>query len=108
LRAVSTAFGLPAHGQDKARLLSELEAYLTSLVPKGTRALLIVDEAQNLPPQAIEELRMLSNFQIGNRALLQSFLVGQPELRGPDAQPAHAAAASAGHCVLPPRAPRCG
>ncbi len=45
------------------------------------RALLIVDEAQNLTPRAIEELRMLSNFQLGDHALLQSFLVGQPELR---------------------------
>ncbi|MDP3613295.1 MAG: AAA family ATPase, partial [Rubrivivax sp.] len=39
------------------------------------------DEAQNLTPRAVEELRMLSNFQFGNQALLQSFLVGQPEFR---------------------------
>jgi len=43
--------------------------------------LLVVDEAQNLTPRAVEELRMLSNFQLGDQALLQSFLVGQPELR---------------------------
>ena len=43
--------------------------------------MLIVDEAQNLSRDAIEELRMLSNFQFGNQALLQSFLIGQPELR---------------------------
>ena len=42
---------------------------------------LIVDEAQNLGARAIEELRMLSNFQIGTKAILQSFLLGQPELR---------------------------
>ena len=41
----------------------------------------MVDEAQNLTPRAVEELRMLSNFQFGNQALLQSFLVGQPEFR---------------------------
>jgi type II secretory pathway predicted ATPase ExeA len=41
----------------------------------------VVDEAQNLGPSEIEELRMLSNFQLGSRALLQSFLVGQPGLR---------------------------
>jgi len=81
LRAVATAFGLPVGEYDKARLLAQLEAYLVSLVPRGKRALLIVDEAQNLAPEAIEELRMLSNFQLGDRALLQSFLVGQPELR---------------------------
>jgi putative secretion ATPase (PEP-CTERM system associated) len=81
LRAVATAFGLPARAGDKSRLLAELEAFLVSLVPKRKRALLIVDEAQNLSERAIEELRMLSNFQLGNQGLLQSFLVGQPELR---------------------------
>ena len=48
----------------------------------GKRALLIVDEAQNLTLQAMEELRMLSNYQLNNEALLQSILVGQPEFRG--------------------------
>jgi general secretion pathway protein A len=81
LRAVATAFGLVVKDYDKARLIAQLEAFLVSLVPKGRRALLIVDEAQNLAPEAIEELRMLSNFQLRNKALLQSFLVGQPELR---------------------------
>ena len=90
LRSVAVAFGLPIKALDKAQLLAELEAFLTSLVPQGKRALLIVDEAQNLPGRAIEELRMLSNFQLGNQGLLQSFLIGQPELRhlmqGPDLQ----------------------
>jgi general secretion pathway protein A len=90
LRSVGMAFGLPIKALDKAQLLAELEAFLTSLVPQGKRALLVVDEAQNLPPRAIEELRMLSNFQLGNQGLLQSFLVGQPELRqlmqGPELQ----------------------
>jgi general secretion pathway protein A len=81
LRAVATGFGIAVNENDKARVIAQLEAYLLSLVPQGKRALLIVDEAQNLAPQAIEELRMLSNFQLDNRALLQSFLVGQPELR---------------------------
>ena len=47
----------------------------------GKRTLLIVDEAQNLPVSALEELRMLSNFQAGGRALVQIFLLGQPEFR---------------------------
>lgn len=81
LRAVATAFGLSVRGEDKAHLLAGLEAFLTSLVTQHKRALLVVDEAQNLTAQALEELRMLSNFQLGDRALLQSFLVGQPELR---------------------------
>ena len=81
LSAVALAFGLPCDGMSKAKLLVTLEAYLASLATTDRRALLIIDEAQNLGPAAIEELRMLSNFQFGNKALLQSFLVGQPELR---------------------------
>jgi UDP-N-acetylglucosamine 2-epimerase len=81
LSAVALAFGIPCDGMSKAKLLVTLEAYLASLATTNRSALLIIDEAQNLGPAAIEELRMLSNFQFGNRALLQSFLVGQPELR---------------------------
>lgn len=81
LRAVALAFGIATKGLSKADLIGTIEAGLTLLATQQRRALLIVDEAQNLSPDAIEELRMLSNFQLGNRALLQSFLVGQPELR---------------------------
>jgi general secretion pathway protein A len=81
LRAILIAFGVPMKGDSKAHLISTLEAFLTSLAVQGKRALLIVDEAQNLGRESIEELRMLSNFQIGTHSLLQSFLVGQPELR---------------------------
>ena len=81
VRAVAIAFGIAVQEKDKAGVLGQIEAYLLSLVAKDQKALLIVDEAQNLAPQAVEELRMLSNFQVGNRALLQSFLVGQPQLR---------------------------
>ncbi len=81
LRAVGVAFGLPVKTVNKAVILASLEAFLCQLAMENKRALLIVDEAQNLTARAIEELRMLSNFQLGERALLQSFLVGQPELR---------------------------
>ena len=81
LRSVATGFGIRIKHEDKARMLAEIEAYLTALVLSRKRALLVVDEAQNLTPRAIEELRMLSNFQLGNQSLLQSFLVGQPGLR---------------------------
>jgi len=81
LRAVASAFGIPAKTASKAELLATLEAHFTTLMLQNRRALLVIDEAQNLNPAAIEELRMLSNFQYGNRALLQSYLVGQPELR---------------------------
>ena len=82
LRMVAAAFGLPTKQLQKSDLLLSLEALLLSLTEQGKRALMIVDEAQNLPMGAVEELRMLSNFQIENHALLQSFLVGQPEFRG--------------------------
>lgn len=81
LRAVAVAFGLPVKGTDKAMLLATLEAFLCQCATEKKRALLVVDEAQNLTPAAVEELRMLSNFQLGQQALLQSFLIGQPELR---------------------------
>jgi putative secretion ATPase (PEP-CTERM system associated) len=81
LRMVAAAFGFQATGRSKAELLSALEAFLLSHARQGKRCLLIVDEAQNLAPRAVEELRMLSNFQLGNHSLLQSFLVGQPEFR---------------------------
>lgn len=81
LRIVASAFGLPSRGLDKAGLLLTLETYFVSLAASGKRALLIVDEAQNLSEQAVEELRMLSNFQLEDHALVQSFLVGQPEFR---------------------------
>ena len=81
LRSTIAAFGVPLKGQSKAELIATLEAYLTLLATQRKRAVLIVDEAQNLSRDAIEELRMLSNFQFGNQALLQSFLIGQPELR---------------------------
>jgi len=54
---------------------------LVNHTSQGKRCLLIVDEAQNLTHRAVEELRMLSNFQYGQQALLQTFLIGQPEFR---------------------------
>jgi len=81
LRLVASSFGLRTVDVEKSDLLLALEAFLVSVCQQGKRALLIVDEAQNLTPRAVEELRMLSNFQLETHALLQSFLVGQPEFR---------------------------
>lgn len=81
LRMVCAAFGLPAKDIEKSDALVSLEGFLRSVAKDGRRALLIIDEAQNLAPRAVEELRMLSNFQVGTNALVQSFLVGQPEFR---------------------------
>ena len=79
--AILLAFGAPPSGHSKAELNASLEAFLIDLASRGRRALLIVDEAQNLSRPLIEELRMLSNLQLGANALLQVFLVGQPDLR---------------------------
>lgn len=80
LRMIAAAYGLP-HENSKGILLKNLEQFLLACHKQGRRALLLVDEAQNLPPKALEELRMLSNFQYGDKPLLQSFLLGQPEFR---------------------------
>lgn len=81
LRLVGAAFGLRTKDVAKSDVLMSIEAFLISMTSKGKRCLLVVDEAQNLTARAVEELRMLSNFQYGNQALLQSFLIGQPEFR---------------------------
>ena len=81
LRMVGAAFGVAVRDISKSDLLMSIEAFLVTQISQGKRCLLIVDEAQNLTPRAVEELRMLSNFQFGKQALLQTFLVGQPEFR---------------------------
>ena len=81
LRIVATGLGVETAGLMKAQLLVAIERGLHSVARSGRRTLLIVDEAQALHTGALEELRMLSNFQAGGHALLQIFLLGQPEFR---------------------------
>jgi len=81
VRVAANHFGFDTDGMDKAQLLGAFETFLNSEARAGRRCLLIVDESQNLEPSALEELRMLSNFQLGGQALLQIFLLGQPEFR---------------------------
>lgn len=78
---VAANFGLQVEGLNKADILRRLENFLFSLYQQGKRALLIIDEAQNLSAETIEELRMLSNFQASGKPLIQSFLLGQEELK---------------------------
>ncbi|WP_245651184.1 ExeA family protein [Paramagnetospirillum marisnigri] len=66
---------------DKTSLLCRIEDFLVTNHQQGKRTLLLIDEAQNVPPQALEELRMLSNFQVGAKVPLQSFLLAQPQFR---------------------------
>lgn len=81
LRMVVSAFGLPYEGASKSDLLTRLEKFLRTINVQGKRALLVIDEAQNLSARTVEELRMLSNFQTDDKSLLQTFLLGQPEFR---------------------------
>lgn len=81
LSVVANAFGIDLPSGDKPRALGAIEAFLHDEAREGRRCLLIVDEAQNLSIGALEELRMLSNFQLGAHPLLQTLLLGQPEFR---------------------------
>lgn len=81
IHVVARAFGLEVEGHDKATALGEIEHFLHEEARAGRRSLLIVDESQNLAIEALEELRMLSNFQLGAYPLLQTLLLGQPEFR---------------------------
>ena len=81
IHVVAQSFGLLIEGHDKASALGAIENFLHEEARAGRRCLLIVDEAQNLSVDALEELRMLSNFQLGAHPLLQTLLLGQPEFR---------------------------
>lgn len=81
LRMVASAFGIQQEGLDKASLLRRFERFLIDNQSRGKRVLLLIDEAQNLPWRSLEELRMLSNFQINEKAALQFYLLGQPQFR---------------------------
>lgn len=78
---VAQSFGLDVKGQDKASALGAIESFLHEEARDGRRCLLVVDEAQNLSFEALEELRMMSNFQLGSHPLLQQLLLGQPEFK---------------------------
>jgi len=80
LRSTVYRFGLAGETDHKSQLLNNLENYLVRLKREDKRAVLIVDEAQALSKDAIEELRLLTNLQHSNTPLLQIFLIGQEEL----------------------------
>lgn len=73
-------FGLEVQGMNKAQMLLELNKFLIKQYEKNRNTVLIIDEAQNLSPEVLEELRMLSNLETRDKKLLQIMLVGQPEL----------------------------
>jgi len=80
LRYIVGDLGLKAANQDKGSLLLELNSYLIERHRKHTTTVLIVDEAQHLEPELLEEIRLLTNLETSQQKLLQIVLVGQPEL----------------------------
>lgn len=81
LEWIMLAFGLPYEGRSKVALYDTFQRFLVEQYGLGKRVLLIVDEAQNLNPDALESLRMLSNINADKNQLLQIILVGQPQLK---------------------------
>jgi len=65
----------------KAKLLSQLNSYLIDQIQQDNNVVLIIDEAQNLKPSVLEEIRMLSNLETETEKLIQIILLGQPELK---------------------------
>ena len=81
VQVVARSFGIALDGQGKVSALGAIESFLHDEARAGRRCLLVVDEAQSLSIEALEELRMLSNLQLGSQPLLQILLLGQPEFR---------------------------
>ena len=81
LRILCQEFSLPYEGKGKSELIELFGKFLVEQFQKGHHVILILDEAQNLPLETLEEIRMLSNLDAGNEILLQIILVGQPPLR---------------------------
>ena len=81
LETIMIDFGLDPAGKSKPLLLRDLAQYLVDQRLAGRMVLLVIDEAQNLSPDALEELRMLSNLETEKSKLMQIVLVGQPNLR---------------------------
>lgn len=101
LKTVAYSFGVNMPNADKAELLQSLNVKLHNWHRDGRRALLIVDEAQDLSVSAMEELRLLTNIQVNSQPLLQIFLLGQPELRdlilAPEMEQVHQRIVAASH-----------
>ena len=101
LKMVAYSFGIDSRIVEKGELIQSLTTLLNKWNREGHRALLIVDEAQDLSTSAMEELRLLTNIQIDGAPLLQIFLLGQSELRdlvlSPAMEPVHQRILAASH-----------
>ncbi|HEC97224.1 MAG TPA: AAA family ATPase [Nitrospirae bacterium] len=84
---INEDFGLDVNGKDRISLLRELNDFLIEQYAKKHNPILVIDEAQNLTPELLEEVRMLSNLETDDAKLLQIVLIGQPELKKVLARP---------------------
>jgi general secretion pathway protein A len=81
MRAIAIEFGLPVNTLDRFETLAVLNEFLLQQVERGKDTVLIIDEAQDLTDDLLEQVRLLSNLETDDRKLLQIVLMGQPELR---------------------------
>ena len=81
LQNINDELGIPSNDESKKYLIDELNDYLLEEKRKGNKVILIIDEAQNLTPDVLEQLRLLSNLETETDKLIQMILVGQPELQ---------------------------
>jgi general secretion pathway protein A len=80
LAAINREFGIPTIGRTRGELIDELNRFLLAERSEGRRPLLVVDEAQNLEPEVLEQIRLISNLETEREKLIQIVLIGQPEL----------------------------
>ncbi len=82
IKLIADEFGIPGiWGQEKEQILSSINDFLIDQFSKNKKCIVIIDEAQNLSPATLEEVRLLSNLETDKHKLLQIILAGQPELR---------------------------
>jgi len=81
LQSIIEDYGLLVERKNKGSMLRQLNGFLLEELSRGNNVILIIDEAQNLKPSILEEIRMLSNLETDKEKLFQIVLVGQPELK---------------------------
>ena len=81
MKAIAMEFGLDVKGKDRLETVAAFNEFLLKSVSEGRECVLIIDEAQDLTNELLEQVRLLSNLETDDRKLLQIVLMGQPELR---------------------------
>jgi len=81
IRLIASDFGVEEEGSGRVEDLEHINRFLLERLARGENAVIIIDEAQNLPDSTLEELRLISNLETDREKLIQIVLVGQPELR---------------------------